>query len=181
MAGRTHRGPNGRYERSPATAERDARAAQLRADGWTYPAIAAALGFASKGHANDAVKRALAATVREPSDQLRALELERLDKMYRAATGVLERPHVTVSQGRVVVMPGQDGGEVPVPDDAPVLTAIDRLLKVQERRAKLLGLDAPLKVDVSDETDREIRQLAERLGAVEPAGEAEAPRHAETR
>jgi hypothetical protein len=36
----------------------------------------------------------------------------------------------------------------PLLDDAPVLAAVDRLLKVQERRAKLLGLDVPVKRQV---------------------------------
>jgi len=31
-------------------------------------------------------------------------------------------------------------------DDAPILAAADRILKVLERRAKLHGLDAPTKV-----------------------------------
>ena len=72
------------------------------------------------------------------------MELERLDRLYEAAVGVLERHHVTVSQGRVVQLDGE-----PLPDDGPVLQAIDRLLKLQERRARLLGLDAAQKLDVS--------------------------------
>ncbi|GAA2395473.1 hypothetical protein GCM10010404_61300 [Nonomuraea africana] len=63
---------------------------------------------------------------------------------------------MTVSQGRVVRL-GQpfidddgnaavdDGRGEPLEDDAPVLAAIDRMLKIQERRAKLLGLDIPVK------------------------------------
>jgi hypothetical protein len=31
-------------------------------------------------------------------------------------------------------------------DDAPVLNAVDRLVKISESRRKLLGLDAPAKV-----------------------------------
>lgn len=40
------------------------------------------------------------------------------------------------------------------------LTAIDRMLRIQERRAKYLGLDAPTRIqDVSNLSDEELRQL----------------------
>ena len=78
--------------------------------------------------------------------------------MAREAWDVLQRNHVVVSQGRVVELDG-----VPIPDDAPVLAAIDRLLKIQERRAKLLGLDAPTqsRVEVVTESavDKAIAEL----------------------
>lgn len=41
-----------------------------------------------------------------------------------------------------------------------------------ERKAKLLGLDAPLRVEVSDAVDAEIARLAAELGTLEPSGEA---------
>jgi len=72
---------------------------------------------------------------------------------------VLERNHFTVTQGGQVVY---HGGEALV-DDAPVLAAIDRLLKideqrrrVDERRSKLLGLDMPTKVEHSGGVTYEI-------------------------
>jgi hypothetical protein len=70
--------------------------------------------------------------------------------MAREVWQVLQRTHVVVSQGRVV----KDDNGVPIPDDAPVLAATDRLLKIQERRAKLLGLDMPTrsKVEVLTES-----------------------------
>lgn len=81
--------------------------------------------------------------------------------MYAAAMEVLEREHVTVSNGRVVSL--DDG--TPLPDDGPVLQAIDRLLRIQERRARLLGLDAPVKRDLTltDERTARIEALAEEL------------------
>src|SRR3954464_15092967 len=69
--------------------------------------------------------------------------------MYRIAADVVEREHVTVSQGRVV---HGDGG-TPVTDDAIVLQALDRMLKIEARRAQLLGLDRPTKVEVHNEID----------------------------
>ncbi|WP_329163934.1 hypothetical protein OHB49_28890 [Streptomyces sp. NBC_01717] len=154
-------GGDGQFVRSLTTAQRDAEAARLRSNGWTYPRIAAKLGFNHKADAYNAVKRVLDETVREAGDDLRALELDRLDGMYAAAMEVLEREHVTVSNGRVVSL--DDG--TPLPDDGPVLQAIDRLLRIQERRARLLGLDAPVKRDLTltDERVAAIEALAEEL------------------
>lgn len=48
---------------------------------------------------------------------------------------------------------------VPLVDDAPMLSAMDRILKVMERRAKLLGLGAPTSIRVMpsiSELDAEI-------------------------
>jgi hypothetical protein len=46
--------------------------------------------------------------------------------------------------------------QVALEDDAPVLAAVDRLLRIQERRAKLLGLDAPVRADVGGKLSYEI-------------------------
>ncbi|MEU9792893.1 helix-turn-helix domain-containing protein [Streptomyces sparsogenes] len=137
------RGPNGKWIYTPEGAERDAEAARLRARGLSYRAIAAELGV-DLHTAHNAVKRALAAIVQEPAEDVRRMELERLDALYEAAMGVLEREHVTVSQGKIIYQ-----GDEPLLDDGPVLQAIDRLLRIQERRAKLLGLDAATKTQVS--------------------------------
>ena len=133
---------NGRYTRTPDAAGRDAEAVQLRCRGLSYRQIAADLGM-SVSSVHDAVHRALAEIVREDVGQLRALELERLDSMEAAVWQVLERKHLTVSNGRVVYHEDE-----PLEDDAPVLHAVDRLLRIAERRARLLGLDQPVRVDV---------------------------------
>jgi hypothetical protein len=136
---RRPRGGRGRFVRSRETAARDARAAQLRVEGLTYQAIADRLGFTHRDLARRAVERVLLATVREVGDELRALELARLDRLWAAAWQVMNADHPVVSHGRVVV----DEVGVPVSDWRPVLAAIDRLLRVMERRSALLGLDAP--------------------------------------
>jgi hypothetical protein len=176
---RQPRGGNGRYARSTETVERDAEAARLRARGMSYPAIAKALGIFDESGAFKAVQRALQATLQEPSAAVRAVELKRLDDMWTAALGVLERLHVTVSNGRVIHVRVDGTGTyneetghwegadwVALADDAPVLAAIDRLLRIQERRARLLGLDAPVKHEVrnADGIDAEIEQLMAKLG-----------------
>lgn len=138
------RGGGGRYTRSRSTAARDAEACRLRARGLTYEQIATDLGMASRSSAYDAVQRALTATVKEPAEEVRQIELIRLDELHRSALAVLEATHYVVDKGAVVLWNGE-----PLIDDGPILAAVDRLLKVQERRARLLGLDSPQRVSIN--------------------------------
>lgn len=167
-SGQGHRGQprsgRGRFVKSIETAKRDAEAAKLRSEGKTYDQIAEALEFSDRSLARRAVERALAATVREPADELRQLELIRLDALWVEAVKVMTTEHITVNNGRVIEVDG-----VPLKDDAPTLQAIDRLLKIMERRAKLVGLDSPTKVEVLsvDALDREIERLTAELGSSE--------------
>jgi hypothetical protein len=118
-----------------AVAQRRAQALKLRLTGARYDDIAAQLGYSTRAAAIQDVQRALVASVHEPAEELRALEVQRLDMLWQTALRVLTRQHVTVSNGKVVHLDG-----TPVKDDGPILAAIDRLLRIQERRAKLLGL-----------------------------------------
>lgn len=162
--GAVHDG-RGRFTRTIDTAQRDAEAARLRARGLSYRQIAAELTV-DVATAHAAVQRALNAVIEDAGEEVRKLELERLDTMYAAALEVLDRQHVTVSNGKIirrqVGWERDDAGEIqcdgegkPIAiyedllDDSPVLQAIDRLLRIQERRAKLLGLDAEKKINVS--------------------------------
>lgn len=170
------RGGRGRFTKQTATAVKDAEAATLRAGGHTYQAIADSLGYSHRDLARRAVARALAATMREPADELRQLELVRLDALWVEATKVMTTEHITVNNGRVIEVDG-----VPLKDDAPTLQSIDRLLRIMERRAKLLGLDSAAKVEVLsvDLVDREIAKLTAELGgaeASEAAGTETPPR-----
>lgn len=78
--------------------------------------------------------------------------LARLDALEDAAHEVLRREHITVNNGRIIKL--DDG--VPLPDDGPVLAAIDRLVKIEDARLRngealrrILGLDMPVKVDAT--------------------------------
>lgn len=141
---------HGRFTRNVDSAERDAEAARLRAGGWTLQQIADHFGV-NRSSVKRMIDRVLAETIEEPAAQVRAFELERLDLMWQAVMKVLEARHVTVSQGKVVYL-----GDEPLADDAPVLQAVDRLLKIQARRAALLGLDAPAKQEVGGKLTYEI-------------------------
>ena len=165
LAGRDPDAPDlerGPSPRTLAIRERRNKALRLRADGMTYDEIAQKLEYKSAANAGQDVQRALVASTREASAEVRQIELARLDILWTKAMQILCRRHVTVSQGRVVVRDGKE-----IIDDMPALAAIDRLVKIQERRAKLLGLDAPLKHEVVtiDMVEAEIGKLTAELAA----------------
>jgi hypothetical protein len=144
-------------------ADLDGQCLELRRYGNTYRQIAAQLGI-SPANAHKRVTRGLDRTRREPGDALRELELERLDQLQVEATKVLAGNHVVIQGGKVV----RDKQGEPYRDHGPTLAAIRTLLQVQERRARLLGLDAPTRVDARvltiDELDRQIAELETLLG-----------------
>lgn len=148
---------NGHYTRNPETAARDAQICRMRRDGMTLREIGAALDMHHKSVA-EALQRALREIVAEPAEDVRRLELERLDgelerlnRLETAALAVLERQHVTVNNGHIIYLDDE-----PLLDDGPILQAIDRLVRIEdarrrngESRRKLLGLDSATKVDLS--------------------------------
>lgn len=104
--------------------DREVEALNLRKSGATYDQIGKTLGITTQG-AYKAIIRSLQRLNEknsEGSDELRRLEVERLDRMLAAIWGQ--------------VLNGNQG-------------AIDRALRIGERRAKLLGLDAPTKTDLT--------------------------------
>lgn len=101
--------------------EAQVKALELRRMGKGYVEIAAALGI-SKSAAHRHVTAGLAdamAQVTAEAGQLKAEEISRLDAMLAGLWPDARK--------------GQQG-------------AVDRVLKIMERRAKLLGLDAPVKL-----------------------------------
>jgi hypothetical protein len=126
------------YVRDPETVKRDARCAELRSRSWTYRQIAAELGI-SMSQAQDGVKRALAEIIAEPAETLRQVELEKLDRLERAALDVLSTTHHVVYQGQTTG----------IEDDGPRLAAVAELRRLTESRRKLLGLDQPAQIEHS--------------------------------
>jgi hypothetical protein len=96
---------------------------ELRKAGASFDEISSTLGYRGKSGAYQAVISALRRTLQEPADEVRKLELTRLDRAQRTAW---ER-----------MLHGD-------------LDALGKVLKVMERRARLLGLDAPTKVAPTD-------------------------------
>ena len=122
--------------------ERQGKAVTLRKEGYSYSEIAAHLGYNSASAAWDAVKRALAATIQEPCDELRKLELSRLDEMWKTAYKQ--------------AMAGEPA-------------AIAACLRILERRAAMQGLDAPKKTELNAEvtTTPSVIVVPEKSGSVE--------------
>jgi hypothetical protein len=165
-------------KRSIADRERDAQALQLRARGLTHRHIAAQLGWKSPASAVAACDRALGDTFREDVSKWRDLQVDKLDDMTRVVWQGMAKPHYLVSQGKAV----RDDitGEL-LEDHTRNWEGVDRLVKIEERRARLLGLDAPqrTKVEVQDGVDAEIERLVAELaslGETPARGEAEATR-----
>jgi hypothetical protein len=170
-------GPGPYNRKNPAEqAEKAAIVFQLKLDGHSFraiEAITAAPDGPTHGDripwttARDLLREELARRVDPKIDQYRALHLERLEgelvrlgELEERARLVLGRHHITVNNGRVIAIDGE-----PLQDDGPVLAAIDRLIKIEDARRKnnaeqrkLLGLDAPTKVEaqVTEVTQQDI-------------------------
>ena len=184
-------------------AQRRARVLAMRVEQRPYREIAAELGIPETTARDD-----YAAAVKERHTELDkqrdtavAIETAKLDAMEQAVWQVLRARHVTVSQGRIVGRYTgkflrdedseiiRDGTGKPVleveeiEDDAPVLAATDRLIKIAERRARLRGYDAPTKVEVDDARRAQIEayaaELAAWVGELDAEGAGDAPGEAE--
>lgn len=157
-----------------STQDLDLRAVELRRRHLTYQQIARELGLGHPTAAYHAVRRGLAQFPSENAQEVRRQETERLDELARYAMRILTTQHIMVSQGRVMRNP--DTG-APLTDPGPALQAIDRLLKIQDRRARLHGLDAPVraKVEVHDGIDAEIERLVSQLAGLAGIRQETAP------
>ncbi len=122
-----------------AAAERQARALELRKAGLGYAAIARQLGYAGPSGAYKAIMTAPQALTREPAEELRTLELARLDDLLAGLWADARQGHVL---------------------------KIDRVLKIMARRAALPGLDVPQRVAVTDHR-KEAEAIAAEIGKPE--------------
>lgn len=100
--------------------ERAIKALNLRRQGWSFRDIAQELGVTPPA-VHEAVTRMLRNMTHEEADSYRKIELERMETMLKAIWG-------RVTEGE--------------------LQAIDRAIRISERISRLLGLDAPVKLDV---------------------------------
>lgn len=119
------------------------RVIELRDEGRTFREIAAELGV-SVALVHSDFKAAIAQIPVKSVETYREHQLQHLATERAIVEDVLARNHVTISDGRVVY--DEDGVVI---DDGPVLQAVDRLLKIHDREAKLLGLDARPEVQVT--------------------------------
>jgi hypothetical protein len=98
--------------------DRQRQAMELRKGGLGYDDIAVRLGYRGRSGAYQAVRRGLQQTLKEPAEELRQLEVERLNQLF------------------LVYYPRGLQGDV---------KAAELALKISARRAAIQGLDAPLR------------------------------------
>lgn len=108
------------------SADRRMNALEMRKSGSTYEKIGDALGISSQAAYQHVVKalQAIREKTNEAADEVRTLEITRIDTMI----GVLW-PRVLKGD----------------------YLAMDRVIKLMERRSKMLGLDAPTKSDITSD------------------------------
>jgi hypothetical protein len=104
---------------NPEVIDKERRVLEMRLAGITFDAIAKNVGYASPGSAYNAYKRALVRTLQEPAEEIREAEVARLDRLMAGVWTAALR------------------GEV---------RSVEAVLRIMDRRAKLLGLDQPTRV-----------------------------------
>ena len=114
-------------------AERYAQVIELRRAGATFDFIAKTVGYAGRQGAKEAFDSAINRMGRDPAEEMRILENERLDDLWRRG---------------YVKMAKKDKE-----DDEQFLDHALYLLRLSQRRAGLNGLDAPRQLEVSASID----------------------------
>ena len=130
---------------APELVDKEIKVLELRRAGLTWQRIAEETGYADHTGAYAAYKRAIKRTMQQPADELREAELDRIDRLQLA------------------LWPKAMKG-----DNA----SINTIVRLMERRARLLGLDTPIKIqqdvvnwDGNESIDRAVRELAALLTA----------------
>jgi hypothetical protein len=144
----------------PEQLDRELKVLELRRAGLTWQRIAVQVGYADHSGAYLAYKRALKRVLQQPAEELRQAEIDRLDRLQLAAWPK--------------AMQGDN-------------SAIATVLRIMERRAKLLGLDMPVKIaqdvtvwDGGESIDRAVRDLAELLRENSADSSVESPMAGDT-
>lgn len=137
--------------------ERQAKALELRKAGWVYEKIATELGYYNAMSACRSIQACLRRMCKDDVEDVKIIELERLDRLHKAVW----QQALGFEEVLMPVAQAVDEGLVPAdtPLDTPVkilrpitiedqARAIEKCIRIMERRSRLLGLDAPTKVDV---------------------------------
>lgn len=156
---------NGKHQAGEETHRRQQRIFELRRDNVSFPQIAQRLAVEenrpnpyTQGYIYKLYKRGLKEIIFEDVDAVRKMELARLDEMQNYIVQVLGSFQPLVNRGLIVVdymedehgnvVKDEDGNPIPVKlqDVSVKLNAINTGIKIMERRARILGLDAPTKI-----------------------------------
>lgn len=129
--------------------QRDAECMRLRTLGWTREQIAGHLHI-STGGVTEAISRHVGRVLDEPARDIREQMLARLDAAVNAAMVVLTSVHYVFHQGdQLTMVDPETKAPLPVKDHGPILAAAKVVADLDARRAKLLGIDAPERQEVS--------------------------------
>jgi hypothetical protein len=134
---------------TPAVLEKEAQVLKLRRVGFTFDLIAKELGYSHASGAQKAYVNACKRIVRSDVEEIRKEEQDRLDIAQTAIwQGVLR-------------------GDVP---------SVSALIRIMERRARLLGLDMPTKqqIEVTNTNENTIDSEVARLVALLDSGKTSA-------
>lgn len=137
------------------------RAVEMRLAGKRWDEIAERISESTgRPTTADTVRRwvndQLASTLNEAAAELRAQEVAKLDKYLAALDDIIEH-------GAESPYGGSDGGFYT--DESKRIQAIAAATRLSQRRAKLLGLDAPTQVEVATTFEGTIEQEIARLNA----------------
>jgi hypothetical protein len=134
---------------NPDTIEKEKEVLSLRRGGLTFDLIAARVGYASASGAHKAYLKACSRIIYEDVVEVRNAEMDRLDIAQAAIWGDVTNGTDAQTRARAVLA----------------------LMKIMERRARLLGLDMPTKAQVEvnlyerDTVDAEVRKLVALLNS----------------
>lgn len=156
--------PEERPEGYPAyhNHKRDREAAKLKAIGYSLDEIAEQLNLTDRRtgefdprRAAAAVRRGLSIVHQVSVDEKRLEQLQHYEMMKQHIWASINKDHVLVQQGKVVFIDG-----VPVEDRRFSLEAFDRLNRIEESIANLLGTKAAQRFSVeADQLHGEISHL----------------------
>lgn len=151
-------------------ADRRAKLVAYRRQRIPFEDIFAELGYKSSADARKDFHRALEQSIAAQHASVevyREEQLMELDHLAEEAHKVLAATHYILTPGgKVAVDPDT---EQPLLDHGPKLAAIDRLVKILDRIAKLRGTDAPTRVEVLtiDAIEAAIADLNAQLAAAD--------------
>lgn len=139
---------------APEVAGKYRKVVQLKTAGATFDEIADQVGYASRSGAKMAYDRALKWWGRETVDELRLIEGERLEQLWRKVFA------------RILADGQLDVGEIAL--------LVNSALRVSQRKSALYGLDAPRQVEIAGQGGQPIvtdvgEMLRERMAEAQTA------------
>lgn len=145
---------HGKPERDLASAEQQRDIVALKRAGLSFAEIGKRLGC-SKTQVQRQFCAALDRIVEPEVTAMRAEQLARIELEREEALDIMGAEHVVVSNGHIVspITGRDDNGDPiygdPLIDQAPPLSAIDRLIKLDDQEAKLVGMYPKAEVNLS--------------------------------